>query len=254
MELLESGAGGSGDGAPGGERGPRIWIFYGSLARGLAELVARLPEGEEGARVAAMDAALGGWQADLARAAALKRRWRERIRLLNLCRGGEELEQLLAQELPELAYRKRPQGSGGEGQLELVMRGLLQWQPGLLNAWLDAEHWADGFGAAGRAGAAGPGGGAADWRQPMPLPHLLQLLLQLQAEGGGGQERLEARCSALEQALQRERCHGELLQRHLEQMERELDHYVASYERAVDLSLRLPELLQRARRLLPAES
>ncbi|MFN5118418.1 MAG: hypothetical protein ACK5JJ_09985, partial [Cyanobacteriota bacterium] len=80
------------------------------------------------------------------------------------------------------------------------------------------------------------------------------LLLQLQAEGGGGQERLEARCSALEQALQRERCHGELLQRHLEQMERELDHYVASYERAVDLSLRLPELLQRARRLLPAES
>ena len=250
LELLESGAGGSGDGAPGGEHGPRIWIFYGSLARGLAELVARLPEGEEGARVAAMEAALGGWQADLARAAGLKRRWRERIRLLNLCRGGEELEQLLARELPELAYRRRPQGSGGEGLLELAMRGLLQWQPALLNAWLDAEHWADGFGATGRAV---PGGEAADWRQPMPLPRLLQLLLQLQAEGGGGQQRLEERCSVLEQALERERCHGELLERHRQQIERELDHYVGSYERAVDLSLRLPELLDRARRLLPAE-
>jgi hypothetical protein len=136
--------------------------------------------------------------------------------------------------------------------VELAMRGLLQWQPGLLNAWLDAEHWADDFG--GATGRAVPGGEAADWRQPMPLPRLLQLLLQLQGEGGGGQQRLEERCAALEQALQRERCHGELLERHRQQIERELDHYVGSYERAVELSQRLPELLDRARRLFQASA
>lgn len=249
LEDLETGAGGTGEGSPGGEGGPRIWIFYGSLARGLAELVARLPVDQEGARVAALEAGLGAWQADLALAAGLKRRWRERIRLVNLCCGGEELEQLLARELPELAYRRRPQGSGGEGLLELVMRSLLQGQPGLLHAWLDAEHWADGFSGTAQA-AAGREGGAANWRQPMPLPRLLQLLQQAEGGGGQGQERLEQRCSALEQALERERRHGELLERHLEQMERELDHYTGAYERAVGLSQRLPELLQRARRLL----
>jgi hypothetical protein len=263
LEQLEAGAGvgagsgGAGEGSPGGEGGPRIWIFYGSLARGLAELVARLPEGEEGGRVAAMEAALGAWQADLARAAALKRRWRERIRLVNLCRGGEELEQLLARELPELAYRRRGPEGLADGLVELAMRGLLQWQPGLLNAWLDAEHWADGFGGGAPAGApagAGREGGAADWRQPMPLPRLLQLLLQAEGGGGLGKEGLEERCSALEQELQRERRHGELLQRHLEQMERELDHYAGSYERTVELSQRLPELLQRARRLIQVQA
>ena len=250
-------------GAPGlealatGDEGARIWIFYGSLARGLAELVAQLPEGEEGARVAAMEAALGGWQADLARAAGLKRRGRERIRLVNLCRGGEELERQLARELPELAYRKRGQGGGSgpgaEGPVELAMRGLLQWQPGLLNSWLDAEHWADDFGGAAQQGASREGE-AADWRQPMPLPRLLQLLLQLQGEGGGGQQRLEEHCNVLEQALERERRHGELLERHRQQIERELDHYAGSYERAVELSQRLPELLDRARRLFQASA
>ena len=96
------------------------------------------------------------WQADISRAALLKRRWRNQVRLVNICKGGAAL---LAKELPPELWGGRlglprfggaaPNGgsqAGSEGYRELAIRALLECRPGLLNAWLDAEHWADAIG------------------------------------------------------------------------------------------------------------
>ena len=59
----------------------RIWICYGSLTQGLAELVNRFQPPPQAAE---LEAELERWQADFSRAAVLKRRWRNQVRLVNI--------------------------------------------------------------------------------------------------------------------------------------------------------------------------
>jgi len=238
----------------------RIWICYGSLTQGLAELVSRF---ERPPQPAQLEAELERWQADFSRAAVLKRRWRDQVRLVNLCKGGSAP---LARELPpELLGGRRQSGAAVEGELgggkragsaalrELAMRALLECRPGLLNAWLDAEHWADRFDEAAAEGLLAPQD-QPDWRRPMPTERLALVLWPGDSTGEGSRLELEQRCLELERQMARQLDHSAMLKRYSEQMERELDHYMAKQERAVALANRLPRLLQRAREQLEKAS
>ena len=210
----------------------RIWICYGYLTQGLAELVNRFQPPPQAAE---LEAALERWQADFSRAALLKRRWRNQVRLVNICKGGAAL---LAKELPPELWGGRlglhrfggaaPNGgpqAGSEGYRELAIRALLECRPGLLNAWLDAEHWADAIG-------------------------VKPLLWCSDGAREVGLQELEKRCAQLEDQLDQERDHVAMLNRYTKQIEKELDHFVANHERAATLAERLPLLLQRARQQL----
>ena len=225
----------------------RIWICYGTLTEGLAELVHRHQQPPPPAQ---LEAELEHWQADLSRAAVLKRRWRDRVHLVNLCESGSAP---LARDLPpELLGGRRQSGATVEG--ELAMRALLEGRPGLLNAWLDAEHWADRFD--GEAGEGLPNSPhqtsphQPDWRRPMPTERLVLALWPSDSLEGVGRLELERRCLELEHQMARLRDHIAMLRRYCLQMERELDHFMAKQERAVALANRLPQLLQRAREQL----
>ena len=175
------------------------------------------------------------WQADFSRAALLKRRWRNQVRRLCICKGGAAL---LAKELPPELWGGRlglprfggaaPNGgpqAGSEGCRELAIRALLECRPGQLNAWLDAEHWADAIGVK-------PAAVVQRWsRRSWPAGAGKAL------RAGGKQ-------------LAQERDHVAMLNRYIKQMEKELDHFVANHERAATLAERLPLLLQRARQQL----
>ena len=228
----------------------RIWICYGSLSQGLVELVNRFQPPPQAAE---LEAELERWQADFSRAAVLKRRWRNQVRLVNLCKGGAAV---LAKELPpelmggrQFSGAAPPEGpqAGSEGYQELAIRALLECRPGLLNAWLDAEHWADAIGVKPPADQ-GAWQEPLDWRRPMVLERLVSVLWR---SDGAGETGLQAeRCAQLEEQLAQERDHGAMLNRYMKQMEKELDHYLADHERAVTLAERLPMLLQRARQQL----
>lgn len=212
----------------------RIWICYGELADGLADVVMRTDDPQE------LEAALDQWQTDLSRSAALKRRWRERIQLINICGDGAAL---LAAELPELAtgQRRGILASGvSSGAMELATRALLEARPSLLKAWLDAQQWADASGHA----------EGVDWRRPMPLARILSALEGQGLKASAGHRQLEERCEQLERSLDLEKEHVGVLQGYLLQMERELDHFLANHERTATLAEQLPQLLERARRLI----
>lgn len=230
----------------------RIWICYGSLSQALVELVNRFQPPPQAAE---LEAELERWQADFSRAAVLKRRWRNQVRLVNLCKGGAAV---LAKELPpelmggrQFSGAAPPEGpqAGSEGYQELAIRALLECRPGLLNAWLDAEHWADAIGvkpAADQGGWQEP----LDWRRPMVLERLVSVLWRSDRAGETGLQELAERCAQLEEQLAQERDHGAMLNRYMKQMEKELDHYLADHEREIILAERLPLLLQRARQQL----
>ena len=230
----------------------RIWICYGSLSQALVELVNRFQPPPQAAE---LEAELERWQADFSRAAVLKRRWRNQVRLVNLCKGGAAV---LAKELPpelmggrQFSGAAPPEGpqAGSEGYQELAIRALLECRPGLLNAWLDAEHWADAIGvkpAADQGGWQEP----LDWRRPMVLERLVNVLWRSDGAGETGLQELADRCAQLEEQLALERDHGAMLNRYMKQMEKELDHYLADHEREIILAERLPLLLQRARQQL----
>ena len=230
----------------------RIWICYGSLSQALAELVNRFQPPPQAAE---LEAELERWQADFSRAAVLKRRWRNQVRLVNLCKGGAAV---LAKELPpelmggrQFSGAAPPEGpqAGSEGYQELAIRALLECRPGLLNAWLDAEHWADAIGVKPPADQ-GAWQEPLDWRRPMVLERLVSVLWRSDGAGETGLQELAERCAQLEEQLAQERDHGAMLNRYMKQMEKELDHYLADHERAVTLAERLPMLLQRARQQL----
>ena len=157
------------------------------------------------------------------------------MRLVCICKGGAAL---LAKELPPELWGGRlglprfggaaPNGgpqAGSEGCRELAIRALLECHPGQLNAWLDAEHWADAIGVK-------PAAVVQRWsRRSWPAGAGKAL------RAGGKQ-------------LAQERDHVAMLNRYIKQMEKELDHFVANHERAATLAERLPLLLQRARQQL----
>jgi hypothetical protein len=230
----------------------RIWICYGSLTQGLTELVNRFQQPPQPLE---LETELERWQADFNRAAVVKRRWRDQVRLVNLGKGGTGL---LAKELPpELSGGRHLSGaahstgtqSDPQGYWELAMRVLLEGRPGLLHAWLDAEHWADAIGVEQAAGQ-GARQESPDWRQPMQLERLKQVLWHSDGTGGAGRLELEQRCVQLERELALERDHGAMLKRYIQHMEKELDHFLANHERTAALAERLPTLLQRARQQL----
>ena len=97
--------------------------------------------------------------------------------------------------------------AGSEGYRQLAIRALLECRPGLLSAWLDAEHWADAIG-------------------------VKPLLWCSDGAGVVGLQELEKRCAQLEDQLDQERDHVAMLNRYIKQMEKELDHFVANHERA----------------------
>ena len=147
------------------------------------------------------------WQADFSRAALLKRRWRNQVRRVCICKGGAAL---LAKELPPELWGGRlglprfggaaPNGgpqAGSEGCRELAIRALLECRPGQLNAWLDAEHWADAIGVN---PAADPGTWQEppDWRSPMLLERLVRVLWCSDGAGEVGLQELEKRCAQVE--------------------------------------------------------
>ena len=219
----------------------------------MAELVNRASSPPP--QAAELEAELERWQADFSRAAVLKRRWRNQVRLVNLCKGGAAV---LAKELPpellggrQFSGAAPPEGpqAGSEGYRELAIRALLECRPGLLNAWLDAEHWADAIGVK-PAADQGAWQEPLDWRRPMVLERLVSVLWRSDRAGETGLQELAERCAQLEEQLAQERDHGAMLNRYIKQMERELDHYLADHERAATLAERLPLLLQRARQQL----
>ena len=209
----------------------RIWICYGSLSQGLAELVNRFQPPPQAAE---LEAELERWQADFSRAAVLAKELPPELL------GGRQFSGAAPPEGPQ---------AGSEGYRELAIRALLECRPGLLNAWLDAEHWADAIGVK-PAADQGAWQEPLDWRRPMVLERLVSVLWRSDRAGETGLQELAERCAQLEEQLAQERDHGAMLNRYIKQMERELDHYLADHERAATLAERLPLLLQRARQQL----
>ena len=219
----------------------RAWIFYGPPDRALAELSASRPTGEA--------ASLLHWQQQMEQAVKAKRHGRQQVRLLNLARATPELEQQLQRELPELeltVHRQRlaERSTLPEELLQVAARFLLQGHPGLLNAYLDLESWADH-----------PSSGQERerWRQSLDPELMLQMLRHLEAEQGSARARERAMVE-LEQDRRAERDNGERLEREVEQLERELEFYVAEHLQLRPLVQRLEEQLLRARRCLEDQS
>ena len=79
------------------------------------------------------------WQADFSRAALLKRRWRNQVRLVNICKGGAAL---LAKELP-------PELWGGRLGLPRFGRAAPNGGPQagsrVIGSWPFAPYWSAGL-------------------------------------------------------------------------------------------------------------
>ena len=217
---------------------PRAWIFYGPPDEALREL-AELADTPEGSREA-----LASWQDAMALAVQAKRRWRERLQLVNLGHITPELQALLQRELPELELDVRRRRAGELTLPDQVLRAttqaLLQLNPALLNGYLDLEGWADRHGRE-------PDGPR--WRQHLDGGQLLQALRHWDDHHGALGER-DLRLQALERQRRLDLEEREQLLASLQQLEHELDHYVGEHERLVALVENVEQQLERARRLL----
>jgi len=232
----------------GEESVPRAaWVFYGPPDEALQELADGGDGGGGGGRTgeAAAAGSLAAWQEAMEFAVQAKRRWRERLQLVNLGRSSPQLEQVLRRELPELEQdvRRRRAGSGRSlpsGVLRATTQALLQLTPALLNAYLDLESWADRYGRE---------ADAARWRQAPDGAQLLEALRQWDEHHGALGDR-DLRLEELEWQQRRDREERDQLLAELHQLERELDHYVEGHERLVALVGVVESQLHRARRLL----
>ncbi len=218
---------------------PRAWIFYGPPDEALLEL-AEAADAPEACRDA-----LASWQGAMALAVQAKRRWRERLQLVNLGRSTPELQALLQRELPELEQDVRRRRSAATVQLpEQVLhattQALLQLSPALLNGYLDLESWADRHGRE-------PDGPR--WREALDGSQLLRALRHWDDHHGALDER-DSRLETLERQCRLDREERDQLLATLQQLEHELDHYVGEHERLSALVGGVEEQLGRARRLL----
>ena len=232
---------------PDAEPVDRVWIFYGPPDEALEDLAhdrgasgEHDPDGRE-----SHPEALAAWQEAMAMALQAKRLWRERLRLVNLGRSSPGQEAMLQRELPELEPDVRRRRFAAERTLPpQVLRAttlaLLQLTPSLLTGYGDLESGADRFGRA-------PDG--PHWREGAAGEELLQSLRQL-AEQLGGLEQRDRRLEELAWQLRRHLEERALLEAQLQQMERELDHYVGEHERLATLVGGMESQLGRARRLL----
>ena len=220
------------------ETAPSVWIFYGPPDEALLELAEAAQAPGSGRE------ALAAWQEAMALAVQAKRRWRERLQLVNLGRSTPELEALLQRELPELEQDVRRRRTGGvqppEQVLHATTQALLQLSPALLNGYLDLESWADRHGR-------DPDG--ARWRQALDGGQLLHALRHWDDHHGALGAR-QSRLEELERQRRRDLEEREQLLATLQQLELELDHYVGEHERLAALVGHVEEQLGRARRLL----
>jgi hypothetical protein len=228
----------------GEEAAPRAaWVFYGPPDEALQELADG--GGGDGGRTGEAAGSLAAWQEAMECAVQAKRRWRERLQLVNLGRSSPQLEQVLRRELPELEQdvRRRRTSSGRSlpaAVLRATTQALLQLTPALLNAYLDLESWADRYGRE---------ADAPRWRQAPDGAQLLQALRQWDEHHGALGNR-DLRLEELEWQQRRDREERDQLLAELHQLERELDHYVEEHERLVDLVGVVESQLRRARHLL----
>lgn len=220
------------------EAAPPAWIFYGPPDEALLELAEAADAPDAGRD------ALATWQEAMALAVQAKRRWRERLQLVNLGCPTPELATLLQRELPELEQDVRRRRAGGVQPPEQVLRAttqaLLQLSPALLNGYLDLESWADRHGRE-------PDGSR--WRQALDGGQLLRALRHWDEHHGALGER-QSRLEELERQRRRDLEEREQLLAALQQLEHELDHYVGEHERLAALVGSVEEQLARARRLL----
>lgn len=229
--TLESLASGGGD-----PPSARVWIFYGPPDEALLELA-----DEQGGS----DVSISSWQGEMEWAAQAKRRWRDRIQLVNLGCSTPEMEERLQRDLPELEkdVQRRRQAfafSVPNPVLQATTQAVLQLTPTLLNAYLNLESWADRYGRE---------TDAARWRQAPAGDQLLQALRHWDEHHDAIGDR-EGKLRELEWCQRRDREEREQLVAHLHQLERELDHYVDEHERLHSLARNVEEQLKRARRLL----
>lgn len=221
---------------------PRFaWVFYGPPDEALQEL----SDGSTGPGSQQAGGSLASWQEAMEFAVQAKRRWRERLQLVNLGRSTPQLEQVLRRELPELEQdvRRRRASSGlalPASVLRATTQALLQLSPSLLNAYLDLESWADRYGRE---------ADAPRWRQAPDGAQLLEALRQWDQHHGALGDR-DLRLEELEWQQRRMGEERDLLVAQLHQLERELDHYVEEHERLIGLVGGVEAQLSRARRFL----
>ena len=221
----------------------QAWIFYGPPDAALAELAG----GND--NTTAEEELLDQWQREMGLAVTLKRQDRERLQLVNLGLSNPELEALLRRELPELELEARRRRSAGLGALPaeiltLSTRALLQSRPELLNSYLDLEGWADRYGRE---------SDVSQWRQALDPVLLLRSLRHWDDHS----DALGIRDEQLQRLvidLNRDREERDLLVRQVQQLEKELDHWVGEHEQLEALTAKVIKAMDRAQRLLAPQA
>ncbi|MFM7547611.1 MAG: hypothetical protein ACKO8I_01805 [Cyanobacteriota bacterium] len=219
----------------------RGWILYGPPDQALAELCRvsdQQPQGE----------ALATWRDQLTVAAQVKRRWRDQVTLVHLddvnASGDPSFAMAyLKRELPELELEARLQRPAG-GQLpdeltRMAALSLMQGDPGLLQAYLDLENWADH---------PSPPGQRALWRTA-PSHALILTALATASVRGQAVGRDQRRINELTADLRRLRDEQLLLHHTVQQLEAELEHYVSEHLALNAIASQVEDQLLRARRL-----
>lgn len=220
----------------------RAWVLYGSPDQALLELC-----GQQHDTIAA-------WGEQLLLAAQLKRRWRDQLVLINLdgCPADQQQPSALAllqQEVPELELAERLKRRSRRTQrasdvTTLAALALMQSDPALLQAYLDLENWADLPGAPEH---------RASWRTKPSHSFILQALgCMTQLERST--EQTKTSIDELMSERRRSQQERALLQHTVEQLEAELEHYVAEHLSLNTITRRLEEQLLRARRLIQSSS
>lgn len=221
----------------------RCWILYGPPHQALSELCHPLDERYQ-------TQALARWTQQLMLAAQVKRRWRQRVMLMNLAgqvSGSEPSAALTAleRELPELELRARLERSSAgaslpDGLTQMAALCLMQSDPALLQAYLDLEHWADHPSTT---------EDQAFWRTPPSHTFILKALSTAgQWESSAAQGK--AKIDELTRELQLLKDERKLTNQSIVQLEAELEHYVHEHINLNAITSQLEAQLLRARQFI----
>lgn len=221
----------------------RGWILYGSPDQALRELCSSRDERNN-------NEAIQRWSQQMVLASQAKRDWRDRLMLIHLDPGASNsarstaLKQL-QQALPELELQARlkrysqPQ-SIADDLASLAALCLMQSDPSVLQAYLDLESWADQPSQQQRSGF---------WRSS-PSHNLIMNALSQASRLESLANQSESLIAKLQADIRRSQVERKQLHHNLEQLESELEHYVAEHLSLNDITARLEEQLLRARRLI----
>lgn len=185
---------------------------------------------------------LGQWRRQLHLAGQLKRRHRQRIRLLNTARVAPAEEAELQRAWPELrrADTRGKTTSWPDSLLTLAAQTVLRLDPALRAAYLDLEAESDG----------GAGEATDIWRHEPRADDWLQALRQLSGGEGSQGPAAERRGVDLNRQLRRHEEWLKLLCDQEVQLENELAKHLATAQAMAALLPLLERQLARARRAL----